>query len=147
MAKGTFELHAAARDGQIKHAHTKISCALHFDQMEEYHDFIDCFYISCVGIYVLAGQYLALQQPLLENYIGTICHQTSPLEIVWHVVDDANMMCCCKFGDEPAVIIGGQLDLTFLYIPMHLHYMLFELLKNAMRVGVEHHGVDGHYPP
>uniref|UniRef100_A0A7S4VKG9 Protein-serine/threonine kinase n=1 Tax=Ditylum brightwellii TaxID=49249 RepID=A0A7S4VKG9_9STRA len=147
MAKGAFELRAAVRDGQIKHARTKTSGALHFEQMEECHDFLDRFYMSRVGIRVLAGQYLALRQPPLENYIGMICHQTSPLEIVRHAVDDASMMCCRKFGDAPEVIISGRLDLTFPYIPTHLHYILLELLKNAMRATVEHHGVDNHYPP
>eukprot|EP00957_Ditylum_brightwellii_P066461 5045275-Ditylum_brightwellii.AAC.1 len=60
--------------------------------MEECHEFLDCFYMSRVDICVLAGQYLALQQPQLESYIGMICHQNSPLEIARHVVDDASMM-------------------------------------------------------
>eukprot|EP00957_Ditylum_brightwellii_P172483 13132359-Ditylum_brightwellii.AAC.2 len=92
-------------------------------------------------------QHLALQQPPLENYIGMICLQTSSLKIVQHAVDGASMMCCCKSWDAPKSIISGHLDLTFLCIPMHLHYMLLELLKNALRATVEHHVVDNNYPP
>jgi pyruvate dehydrogenase kinase 2/3/4 len=50
--------------------------------------------------------------------------------------NDATMMCSRKYGDAPVVEINGRLDLTFPYIPTHLHYILLELLKNAMRATV-----------
>ena len=57
-------------------------------------------------------------------------------------------MCTRKYGDAPEVIMSGRLDLTFPYIPTYLHYMLLELLKNAMRATVERHGHSGNpYPP
>jgi pyruvate dehydrogenase kinase 2/3/4 len=56
-------------------------------------------------------------------------------------------MCTRKYGDAPEVIMSGRLDLTFPYVPTHLHYILLELLKNSMRATVEWHGVDSEYPP
>jgi pyruvate dehydrogenase kinase 2/3/4 len=48
-------------------------------------------------------------------------------------------MCEREYGDAPEVSIHGCLDLTFKYVPSHLHYILLELLKNSMRATVEFH--------
>ena len=56
-------------------------------------------------------------------------------------------MCTRKYGDAPEVIMSGRLDLTFPYVPTHLHYIMLELLKNSMRATVEWHGTDADYPP
>lgn len=91
-----------------------------FSKMEETHAFLDRFYLCRIGIRVLIGQYLALRQPPVENYIGIICGVTSPYEIVKRAIDDAAFMCTRKYGDAPEVIMSGRLDLTFPYVPTHL---------------------------
>lgn len=103
--------------------------------------------IVCNSIRVLIGQYLSLRQPPVENYIGLICLKTSPYEIVKRAIDDAAFMCTRKYGDSPEVIVTGKLDLTFPYVPTHLHYIMLELLKNSMRATVDWHGIDADYPP
>jgi len=118
-----------------------------FAKMEETHAFLDRFYLCRIGIRVLIGQYLALRQPPVENYVGVICSVTSPYEIVKRAIDDAAFMCTRKYGDAPEVIMSGRLDLTFPYVPTHLHYIMLELLKNSMRATVEWHGVDSDFPP
>ena len=146
MAKGAYELRAAVRKGELQSG-GEVG-AVDFEHMSECHAFLDRFYMSRIGIRVLAGQYLALRQPPLDGYIGLICQNTSPYEIVQHAVNDATYMCDRKYFHSPEVIIKGRLDLTFAYIPTHLHYILLELLKNAMRSTVEHHGVDkAEWPP
>lgn len=35
--------------------------------------------------------------------------------------------------------VTGRLDLTFPYIPTYLHYIVLELLKNALRATMETH--------
>lgn len=109
-------------------------------------DFLNRFYMSRVGIRVLAGQYLALRHQLLDEnatipstYVGMICKETSPYDVVQSAIQDATMLCEREFGEAPSVEVIGRLDLTFCYIPTHLHYILLELLKNAMRATMEFH--------
>ncbi|KAL3764040.1 hypothetical protein ACHAW5_003989 [Stephanodiscus triporus] len=171
MARGAFELRAAIRDGAVldggagaggignddddygsppRMTDGEIRAgrdAVEFELMEGTHAFLDRFYISRIGMRVLIGQYLSLRQPPVENYVGIICSRTSPYEIVKRAIDDAAFMCTRKYGDAPEVIITGRLDMTFPYVPTHLHYIMLELLKNSMRATVEYHGIDADYPP
>mmetsp|Transcript_10870 Transcript_10870/g.22857 ORF Transcript_10870/g.22857 Transcript_10870/m.22857 type:complete len:503 (+) Transcript_10870:105-1613(+) len=166
MARGAFELRAAIREGALlpgdddgcEGEGSKLPAveegelkagrdAVEFELMESTHAFLDRFYISRIGIRVLIGQYLSLRQPPVESYVGIICSRTSPYEIVKRAIDDAAFMCTRKYGDAPEVIITGRLDMTFPYVPTHLHYIMLELLKNSMRATVEYHGIDADYPP
>jgi pyruvate dehydrogenase kinase 2/3/4 len=56
-------------------------------------------------------------------------------------------MCTRSYGDAPEVELRGRLDLTFQYVPTHLHYILMELLKNSMRATMEHHEGKDNMPP
>jgi pyruvate dehydrogenase kinase 2/3/4 len=113
MARGAFEFRQAVQRGQF-------GKDLEFEQMQETHDFLDRFYLCRIGIRVLIGQYLALRQPPVDHYVGIICSQTSPYQIVKRAIDDAAFMCTRKYGEAPEVIMSGRLDLTFPYVPTHL---------------------------
>lgn len=173
MARGAFELRAAIKDGSIRpgeDTNTNINGAakanitapvngstaqngtnvVEFELLDNCHDFLDRFYVSRIGIRVLIGQYLSLRQPPVDNYVGIICSKTSPYEIVKRAIDDASFMCTRKYGDAPEVTITGRLDLTFPYVPTHLHYIMLELLKNSMRATMDWHNeneVYDDYPP
>jgi Mitochondrial branched-chain alpha-ketoacid dehydrogenase kinase len=111
MARGAYEFRQAIR-------RDKGSTDIELE--EDTHEFLDRFYLCRIGIRVLIGQYLALRQPPVPNYIGIICSHTSPYEVVKRAIDDAAFMCTRKYGDAPEVIITGRLDLTFPYVPTHL---------------------------
>jgi Mitochondrial branched-chain alpha-ketoacid dehydrogenase kinase len=119
MARGAYEFRQAVRkqDGNSD-----------FELEEETHAFLDRFYLCRIGIRVLIGQYLALRQPPVENYVGIICSMTSPYEIVKRAIDDAAFMCTRKYGDAPEVIMSGRLDLTFPYVPTHLRMFSLPLV-------------------
>jgi pyruvate dehydrogenase kinase 2/3/4 len=126
MARGAYE--SRQEDDDVR-----------FSQLQECHEFLDRFYMSRIGIRVLVGQYLALRKTPLPGYNGMICLETSPYDVVRQAARDATHMCERRYGEAPQVQIMGRLDLTFPYIPTYLHYILLELLKNAMRATVERH--------
>jgi pyruvate dehydrogenase kinase 2/3/4 len=163
MARGAYELKSAVRQGHVVQGRTTNNNGIveTFEQLNTCHTFLDRFYASRVGIRVLAGQYLALRHQIMEKefndpshhhqssskkdgsqqYVGMICLNTSPSEIVRQAAQEATRMCRRKYGRAPHVTIQGRLDLTFPYIPSHLHYIILELLKNAMRATMETHYV------
>lgn len=133
-----------------------------FQRIEEcQNQFLDRFYMSRIGIRFLAGQYLSLrsettssindpQPPQVQqqqHYIGMICQKTSPSQCVRQAAADASMMCRRTYGRCPRVEVTGRLDLTFPYIPTYLHYILLELLKNALRATMEAHRNSPVLPP
>lgn len=108
---------------------------------------LDRFYGSRAAIRILAGQYLASRQqyqtgsPPQSQYMGMIAPHTNPYTLLQTAIQDATQLCMARYPTltaPPKVEIQGRLDLTFSYIPTHLHYILLELLKNAMRATVEH---------
>ena len=79
--------------------------------------------------------------------MGLINRHTSAADIAEHAVEDARALCDRAHGDAPDVVIIGRKDLNFTYIPSHLYYCLFELLKNSLRAVVESHGAFNALPP
>lgn len=71
-----------------------------------------------------------------DNY-GIISAKTSPYKISQDVIADAQFICDRECGESPEVILYGNPDNCFPYIPSHLHYILMELVKNSMRATIE----------
>jgi len=145
MARGVYEL----RQSLV----AEKGAGFEFGDVASIHTFLDKFYMSRIGIRILIGQYVELRRGMLDpaeqldGYVGLINLNTSPAEVFAEAVDDAKYLCERAHGDSPEVIIQGRTDLTFSYIPSHLYYCMFELLKNSMRATVEHHGVEHEMPP
>jgi len=59
---------------------------------------------------------------------------------------DAAALAQYYYGDAPEVEILGADKLNFTYIPTHLHYIFFELLKNSMRATLETHANSSSLP-
>ncbi|KAJ3214651.1 hypothetical protein HDU67_001411 [Dinochytrium kinnereticum] len=117
--------------------------------------FLDRFYMSRIGIRMLIGQHVALAKASVnpsstpEEYVGIICTRTSIRKVALEAAENARVVCQDFYGlwGGPEIRLLGKDDIEFMYVPSHLHHMLFELLKNSLRAVVERFGVDAdEYP-
>jgi len=103
----------------------------------EIQDFLDRFYMSRIGLRMLIGQHIALHEERRDGYAGLICEKCSPAEVARDAMANARSLCLLRYHGAPEVKLFGNSELSFTYVPSHLHHMLFELLKNSMRAIVE----------
>ncbi|PSN71287.1 alpha-ketoacid dehydrogenase kinase [Corynespora cassiicola Philippines] len=111
--------------------------------------FLDEHLRARIGTRLIAEQHLALHfssQPHNEmmheeddmlGYIGVIDTKLRPAKIVEHCENVVGEICELKYGVRPHVVINGEPEYTFAHIPVHLEYIITELLKNAFRATVE----------
>ncbi len=104
---------------------------------------------------MLIGQHIAMVQTSINkrkvdpNYVGVICTKTCLNDVVLDSINNAQAICQDYYGlaNVPQIQLLGKSDLEFMYVPGHLHHMLFELFKNSLRATVEKYGVDcDNYP-
>ncbi|KAJ2776140.1 [Pyruvate dehydrogenase (acetyl-transferring)] kinase isozyme 2 [Coemansia interrupta] len=113
--------------------------------------FLDRFYLSRIGIRMLIGQQIELnQQQRLKDYVGVICTHTKIADVVQEAIDNARFICGDYYMlmNTPEIELHCPKHLEFMYVPSHLHHMIFELLKNSLRAVVELYGDEADsYPP
>jgi len=56
-------------------------------------------------------------------------------------------LCYDVYGLEPRVEIVGQVDTALAFVPEHLHFIMQEIIKNAMRATIEAHSGGGRQLP
>ncbi|KAF7447393.1 BaeS Signal transduction histidine kinase [Pyrenophora tritici-repentis] len=111
--------------------------------------FLDEHLRARIGTRLIAEQHLSLHfssQPHCEvmhdvednpGYIGVIDTRLKPARIVDHCANVVGEICELKYGVRPTVVINGEPDYEFAHVPVHLEYIITELLKNAFRATVE----------
>ena len=70
-------------------------------------------------------------------YIGTVDTALQPAALIESCAAFVGDICELRYGVRPQVVVDGDPDVRFAYIPVHLEYILTELLKNAFRATVE----------
>ena len=72
-----------------------------------------------------------------NSYIGVIDTSLRPATIIKACASFVAEICDLRYGVRPWVVIDGHPDTTFAFIPVHLEYIVTELLKNTFRAVVE----------
>ncbi|KAH7376186.1 kinase [Plectosphaerella cucumerina] len=108
-----------------------------------------------IGTRLIAEQHIALHyssQPHFDpaasptpcpdhpSFIGVIDTALRPADIVSSCAYGVADTCELLYGVRPEILINGEPETTFAFIPMHLEYIVTELLKNAFRASVENQG-------
>ncbi|EGZ16889.1 hypothetical protein PHYSODRAFT_314481 [Phytophthora sojae] len=111
---------------------------------EDIKDRLNKFFLGRIGIRMLIGQHVeSLESP------GGRVHLVNVEEIVREACDRATQLCVQYCGEAPPVEIHATASAStpLMYVRSHLHHMVFELVKNAMRATVEHHKKLTHKAP
>jgi signal transduction histidine kinase len=138
------------------HSHTIPTLARGFLECRKYISpaevtrFLDEHLRARIGTRLIAEQHIALHvssQPHQEecqtshsegeSYIGVIDTALQPALYINSCGNFVSEICELKYGVRPTWIIDGEPGTTFAYIPVHLEYIITELLKNAFRATVE----------
>ncbi|KAF2502325.1 alpha-ketoacid dehydrogenase kinase [Lophium mytilinum] len=114
--------------------------------------FLDEHLRARIGTRLIAEQHIALHfssQPHRElsphddslnpgaSWIGVIDTKLRPASIVRHCEATVSEICELKYGVRPHLTINGEPEYAFAHVPVHLEYIITELLKNAFRATVE----------
>jgi pyruvate dehydrogenase kinase 2/3/4 len=82
------------------------------------------------------GQRSGSGRPGMAGIIDPHCNVA---EIAREAADDAEELCSFHLGESPEFTFHGTLGAELTYVPGHIRYMLFELLKNAARATASFH--------
>ncbi|KAK5660364.1 hypothetical protein OQA88_12905 [Cercophora sp. LCS_1] len=114
--------------------------------------FLDEHLRARIGTRLIAEQHIALHFsstphfdpkasptpcPEQPGYIGVIDTALRPATVVDSCGGFVADICELNYGVRPRWIVDGEPDTTFAFVPMHLEYIVTELLKNAFRATVE----------
>lgn len=96
------------------------------------------FYMARIGLRFLLEHHVTSSPEYRKHgRAGIIEGEMSPLLVAEQAAADATGLCMHHLGDCPPVEFHCPENLTLTYVPTHLHYMLFEVLKNACRASTE----------
>ncbi|EJP64153.1 (3-methyl-2-oxobutanoate dehydrogenase (lipoamide)) kinase, mitochondrial [Beauveria bassiana] len=114
--------------------------------------FLDSHLRARIGTRLVAEQHIALHFSSQEHfdpaasptpcpdhpsYIGVIDTALRPASTIESCAGFVADICELRYGVRPELVIDGEPDATLAFVPMHLEYIVTELLKNAFRATVE----------
>ncbi|RHZ77420.1 hypothetical protein Glove_180g93 [Diversispora epigaea] len=123
-----------------------IECGEYMSE-EQVNHFMNVMLRTRISRRVLAEQQISLTEnwndPNYSNgsdgYIGVVSTQCNTKEIIDKCAKMTSNLCRTTYNIEPPNIIIDGVDTTFSYIPDHIEYIIYELLKNSIRGTIEKH--------
>ncbi|KAF9409528.1 hypothetical protein BGZ94_001926 [Podila epigama] len=125
-----------------------MECSKHIPALQV-DQFMNTMLRSRISRRVLAQQHISLTNNFNssnhvmsdQGCVGIISTHCRPRDIIERTARLASESCRNSLGpgvlQSPKVIMDGDLDAEFSYIPDHIEYILYELLKNSMRFVVQ----------
>lgn len=111
---------------------------------------LDAYLTHRIATTLLSEQHLALQSETesdSDEYVGIISKKCSPAKIARDVAHDVQELIRYQYAETPKIVVLGNVSLTFSYIPVHIYYILIELVKNSAVAAIRNHGVSSQIPP
>ncbi|TFK42821.1 hypothetical protein BDQ12DRAFT_696253 [Crucibulum laeve] len=107
-------------------------------------NFLDGAIRSRISVRLIAEQHIVVSQTLNNpdtdpTHVGVVDMQCSPKAMINMCGSFVSELCEATLGASPNIVIDGHPTATFAYVPVHLEYILTEILKNSFRATVEHH--------
>jgi len=108
--------------------------------------FLDQHLRARIGTRLIAEQHLALHMAStnearsvdVDPYnVGVIDTSLQPAKIVRSCEAFVGDICELKYGVRPKIEMNGSVNATFAHVPVHLEYVLTELVKNAFRATID----------
>lgn len=123
------------------------------DQMNKAIQYIlDRLYMARISIRMLIAQHQSLYCPFESTKTkhsarpiqGIIDPSCDPADVLMEAYEEAAIICDQIYMDHPKINIKStntvdKDNVSFVYVPGHLHHMFFEVLKNSMRATMEFH--------
>ncbi|KAJ8514661.1 hypothetical protein ONZ45_g7834 [Pleurotus djamor] len=107
--------------------------------------FLDGAIRNRISVRLIAEQHIALYHAFVTSEeadpscTGVIDMSLSPQKMVKMCGSFVSDLCEASLGVSPKIEISGDTGATFAYVPVHIEYILTEVLKNSFRATVEHH--------
>ncbi|CEL52456.1 [3-methyl-2-oxobutanoate dehydrogenase [lipoamide]] kinase, mitochondrial OS=Bos taurus GN=BCKDK PE=2 SV=1 [Rhizoctonia solani AG-1 IB] len=125
-------------------------CSKYLNQ-ERISSFLDLSIRGRIAVRLIAEQHIALSRAVREHSgrrldkkqsigeVGVASANCVPADMVRMCAAFVSELCEATLGATPPLVIDGIVDTKFTYVPVHIEYILTEILKNSYRATVEHH--------
>ena len=127
-----------------------LECGEYMDS-EKVSNFLNAALHSRIGVRIIAEQHLALTATaksagsndnstafrLTPTSVGIVDTAMAPADVIRQSSEYVRALCESAFEMAPEVVLEGQVDARTMGIPVHLDYVMTELLKNAFRATTE----------
>ena len=94
------------------------------------------FYLARISLRLLVNQHIeVLNGKISDNNVGLISI-FDPILVIKNAINEVKSLAEHHYLDLPEIKIISNVKTEILYIPRHLHYIIFELLKNSLEATI-----------